>query len=144
VLLLQRVSLWFLGGSLRRPVQGRAACDLVEGGVPGSEVPGSKVIGSNVVVSNLVVSNLVVSRVVVSEILGRRVLVGEVAVGSRIAAIEILGGEVIGGEVIGALKVGFFDEVGSVGVPGVRWRLAGEIGCGELLLVFAHHCASWL
>jgi hypothetical protein len=139
VLLLQRVSLWFLGGSLRRPVQGRAACDLVEGGVPGSEVPGSKVIGSNVVVSNLVVSNLVVSRVVVSEILGRRVLVGEVAVGSRIAAIEILGSEVIA-----ALKVGFFDEVGSVGVPGVRWRLAGEIGCGELLLVFAHHCASWL
>ncbi len=108
VLLLQRVSVWFLGRSLRRPVQGRVACDLVEGGVPGSKVPGSKVVGSNVVGSNVVGSNVVVS------------------------------------EVIAALEVGFFDEVGSSGVLRVPWGLAGEIGCGELRLAFAHHWASCL
>jgi hypothetical protein len=117
--LLQRVSVWLLGRWLRRPVQGRVACDLAEGGVLGSEVPGSKV--------------------VVSNILGSRVLAREVAVGSRVAGTEILRGAVIA-----ALEVGLFDEVGSSGVPRVPWGLAGEIGCGELRLAFAHHWASCL
>jgi hypothetical protein len=75
----------------------------------------------------------------VSEVLGSRVLASGVAVGSRVAGMEILASEVIA-----ALKIGFFGVVGSVGVPGVRWWLAGEIGCAELLLAFAHDWASCL
>ena len=87
--MLLRVSVWFVGRCLRRPVQGRVACDLVEGGIPGSEVPGSKVIGGN----------------------------------------------------LAALKVGFFDKVGSFGAG---WRLAGEIGGAEFLATHAHYWASSL
>ena len=87
--MLLRVSVWFVGRCLRRPVQGRVACDLVEGGIPGSEVPGSKVIGGN----------------------------------------------------LAALKVGFFDKVGSFGA---LWWLAGKIGCAEFLVSRAHYRASSL
>jgi len=73
VLLLQRVSVWFLGRSLRRPVQGRVACDPVAG----------KVLGSNVVVSEVLGSKGAV---------GSRVLASEVAVGNSVAGTEILGG----------------------------------------------------